>query len=92
DADTDITVTVGATQALLTVVLCCVHPGDEVIIIEPAYDSYRPAIALAGGVAIPVAMRVAVNPASGQLRYHLHIEDIARAITPRTRLIMLNTP
>ncbi|WP_424192209.1 pyridoxal phosphate-dependent aminotransferase [Ampullimonas aquatilis] len=92
DADTDITVTAGATQALLTVVLCCVHPGDEVIIIEPAYDSYRPAIALAGGVAIPVAMRVAVNPASGQLRYHLHIEDIARAITPRTRLIMLNTP
>jgi hypothetical protein len=50
----EITVTAGATQALTTAILCCVHPGDEVIVIEPAYDSYLPAIALAGGVPVPV--------------------------------------
>ena len=52
DAGTEITVTAGATQALTTAILCCVHPGDEVIVIEPAYDSYLPAIALAGGVPV----------------------------------------
>src|SRR4051812_26375446 len=51
-ADAEITVTAGATQALLTSVLCCVHPGDEVIVIEPVYDSYVPAIELAGGVPV----------------------------------------
>ena len=45
----EITVTAGATQALLTAILCCVHPGDEVIVIEPMYDSYVPSIELAGG-------------------------------------------
>jgi methionine aminotransferase len=49
DADTEITVTAGATQAILTAVLCCVHPGDEVIVLEPCYDSYGPNIELAGG-------------------------------------------
>src|ERR1700755_1500164 len=47
DADREITVTAGATQALLTAVLCCVHPGDEVVVIEPMYDSYVPSIELA---------------------------------------------
>jgi methionine aminotransferase len=48
DAAREITVTAGATQALTTAILCCVHPGDEVIVIEPVYDSYLPAVALAG--------------------------------------------
>src|SRR5579875_3831096 len=58
DANTEITVTAGATQALTTAILCAVHPGEEVIVIEPAYDSYAPAIALSGGVVVPVAMRI----------------------------------
>src|SRR6195952_1504157 len=49
DADREITVTADATQAILTAILCCVHPGDEVIVIEPMYDCYVPAIELAGG-------------------------------------------
>ena len=49
DAETEVTVTAGATQAILTAVLCCVHPGDEVIVLEPCYDSYAPNIELAGG-------------------------------------------
>ena len=56
DADAEITVTAGATQALTTAILCCVHPGDEVIIIEPAYDSYLPTVELAGGVPVLVQM------------------------------------
>jgi methionine transaminase len=53
-ADSEITVTAGATQAILTAVLCCVHPGDEVIVLEPCYDSYAPNIELAGGVVVRV--------------------------------------
>src|SRR4051812_15620854 len=56
DPATEITVTAGATQAILTAVLCSVHPGDEVIVIEPAYDSYLPAIELAGGKPVFVQM------------------------------------
>jgi methionine aminotransferase len=56
DSDSEITVTAGATQAILTAVLAVVRPDDEVIVLEPAYDSYGPAIALAGGRAVPVAL------------------------------------
>ena len=56
DADREITVTAGATQAILTALLAVVHPGDEVIVLEPAYDSYAPNIALAGGVMVPVPL------------------------------------
>ena len=58
DSTREITVTAGATQGLMTAILCSVHPGDEVIVIEPAYDSYAPSIALAGGVVVAVAMQV----------------------------------
>jgi len=86
DANTEITVTAGATQALTTAILCCVHPGDEVIVIEPAYDSYLPAIALAGGVPVRVAMEV------GEYGYSVPWHKIAAAVTGRTRLIIINTP
>ncbi len=86
DANTEITVTAGATQALTTAILCCVHPGDEVIVIEPAYDSYLPAIELAGGAAVTVAMRF------GEDGYQLPWDRVAAAVTPRTRLIIVNTP
>ena len=56
DADAEITVTAGATQALMAAILCSVQPGDEVIVLEPCYDSYVPAIELAGGVPVYVTM------------------------------------
>ncbi len=86
DATTEITVTAGATQALMTAILCCVHPGDEVIVIEPVYDSYVPAIELAGGMPVYVQMEVGVHG------YSIPWHKIASAVTPRTRLIMLNSP
>lgn len=86
DAATEITVTAGATQALLTAILCCVHPGDEVLIIEPVYDSYVPAIELAGGK--PVAVQMEVGPDGYSVPWH----KVAAAVTPRTRLIMINSP
>lgn len=86
DPATEITVTAGATQGILTSVLCCVHPGDEVIVIEPAYDSYVPAIQLAGGV--PVFVQMEVSDAG----YAVPWDKVAAAVTPRTRLIMVNSP
>jgi methionine aminotransferase len=86
DAATEITVTAGATQALTTAILCAVHPGEEVIIIEPAYDSYLPAVQLAGGVPVTVSMRV------GENGYSVPWDEIATAVTPRTRMIVINSP
>lgn len=86
DSATEITVTAGATQALLTAILCCVHPGDEVLIIEPVYDSYVPAIELAGGK--PVSVQMEVGPEGYSVPWH----KVAAAVTPRTRLIMINSP
>ena len=86
DAAGEITVTAGATQALTTAILCCMHPGDEAIVVEPAYDSYAPAIALAGGVAVPLEMEV------GERGYSVPWDKMAAAVTPRTRLIVINSP
>jgi methionine transaminase len=86
DAATEITVTAGATQAIMTAVLCSVHPGDEVIVIEPVYDSYVPAIELAGGT--PVAVQMEVGPDG----YSVPWAKVAAAVTPKTRLIMINSP
>ncbi|MCB8748720.1 pyridoxal phosphate-dependent aminotransferase [Rhodoferax sp. U2-2l] len=83
-AATEITVTAGATQAILTTILAIVHPGDEVIVLEPCYDSYVPNIELAGGVAV----RVPLTPGTFRPEFGL----IGAAITPRTRAILINTP
>ena len=82
--DTEITVTAGATQAILTAVLACVHAGDEVIVLEPCYDSYGPNIELAGGSVV----RVPLTPGS----FRPDFARIAAAITPRTRLLIINSP
>jgi methionine aminotransferase len=84
DANTEITITAGATQAILTIILAIVHPGDEVIVLEPCYDSYVPNIELAGGVVV----RVPLTPGT----FRPDFSKIAAAITPRTRAIMVNTP
>ncbi|MDE2565068.1 MAG: pyridoxal phosphate-dependent aminotransferase [Burkholderiales bacterium] len=84
EPESEITITAGATQAILTAVLCGVGPGDEVIVLEPCYDSYAPAIELAGGVVV----RVPLTPGP----FRPDFDRIAAALTPRTRLVMLNSP
>jgi methionine aminotransferase len=86
DADTEITVTAGATQALTTAILCSVHPGDEVVVIEPAYDSYLPAIELAGGV--PVLVQMVIGPQG----YSVPWDKVQAAVSGKTRMILINTP
>ncbi len=84
DPEREITVTAGATQAILTAVLACVHPGDEVIVLEPCYDSYAPNIELAGGRVV----RVPLVPGS----FRPDFGRIAAALSPRTRMIIVNSP
>ena len=84
DAATEITITAGATQAILTAILAIVHPGDEVIVLDPCYDSYEPNILLAGGVPVHVPL----TPG----RFGPDFARIAAAITPRTRALIVNTP
>jgi methionine transaminase len=84
NANTEITVTAGATQAILAIILAIVHPGDEVIVLEPCYDSYVPNIELAGGRVV----RVPLTPGS----FRPDFDRIRAAIGPRTRAILINTP
>ncbi|SOC79119.1 methionine aminotransferase [Salinimicrobium sediminis] len=84
DKDAEITVTDGATQALFLAITAFVNPGDEVIVLKPAYDSYEPAIELNGGV--PVALQL-----KGK-NYKLDFEEIKQKINAKTRMIIINTP
>lgn len=84
DADGEITVTAGATQALFTAIAACVRPGDEVVVFAPVYDSYIPAIQLQGGSARVINLK---PPA-----FRPDWSEVAAAIGPRTRMIVLNTP
>ena len=85
DAEREVTVTAGATQAIMAAVLAVVRPGDEVIVLEPTYDSYVPSILLAGGTPVYVPL----DHARG---YAPDWQRVRAAITPRTRLLMLNFP
>ncbi|WP_219217548.1 pyridoxal phosphate-dependent aminotransferase [Variovorax boronicumulans] len=84
DAASEITVTAGATQAIITAILAVVHPGDEVIVLEPCYDSYVPNIELAGGVVV----RVPLTPGT----FRPDFARIGAALTSKTRAIVINTP
>ncbi|MFO6419403.1 pyridoxal phosphate-dependent aminotransferase [Hylemonella sp. W303a] len=88
DANSEITITAGATQAILTAILAVVHPGDEVIVLEPCYDSYVPNIELAGGVVVRVPLGSPSEPGSFQPDF----DRIAAALTSKTRAIIINTP
>ncbi len=85
DPDEEITVTAGATQAIFTAILALVRPGDEVIVLEPAYDSYAPSVALAGG-------RLVTVPLDHANAYRVDWERVGAAITARTRLLIVNSP
>jgi len=84
DPDAEITITAGATQGILSTVLALVHPGDDVIALEPCYDSYGPSITLAGGNVV----RVPLVPGT----WRPDFDALAQALTPRTRLVIVNTP
>ncbi|MEO7057043.1 MAG: pyridoxal phosphate-dependent aminotransferase [Caldimonas sp.] len=84
DPATEVTVTAGATQAILTAVLAFVGPGDEAIVLDPSYDSYAPSIVLAGGRAVHVPLLPGT--------FAPDFERIAAAITPKTRLLIVNSP
>jgi len=92
DPDMEITITAGGTQGILTSIFACVSPGDEVIIIEPAYDSYRPAIELAGGKTIGISLEVKRNESGQVTSYEIPWTALASAINPKTRLIIINSP
>ncbi|NBE55546.1 pyridoxal phosphate-dependent aminotransferase [Streptomyces boluensis] len=87
DPDTEVLVTAGATEAIAASLLALVEPGDEVIALEPYYDSYAASIALAGGKRVPVTLRPSTEGG-----FHLDLDELRAAVTDRTRLLLLNTP
>jgi methionine aminotransferase len=92
DPESEITITAGGTQGILTTILACVSPGDEVVIIEPAFDSYRPSIELAGGKTIAISLEVK-RDAHGQVAsYEIPWDALANAINSKTRLLLVNSP
>ncbi|MBK8556989.1 MAG: aminotransferase class I/II-fold pyridoxal phosphate-dependent enzyme [Lewinellaceae bacterium] len=82
--ETEITVTAGGTQAIFCVIAAFVHPGDEVILIEPCYDSYRPSVETVGGKVVTYALQAP--------DYRIDWQEMGRLITPRTRMVCINTP
>ncbi|MHA4819047.1 pyridoxal phosphate-dependent aminotransferase [Streptomyces aculeolatus] len=90
DPDTEVLVTAGATEAVAAALLALLEPGDEVIALEPYYDSYAAGIAMAGARRVPVTLR----PDTGgeAPAYRLDLDELRAAVTPATRLILLNSP
>lgn len=86
DPDTEVLVTVGATEAIAAAVIGLVEPGSEVLLIEPFYDSYSPVIAMAGCHRVSVPL---ISDAGG---FAIDIDRLRRAVTPRTRALILNSP
>ena len=84
DPETEVTVTSGGTEAIFNAVAAVIRPGDEAIVLEPCYDSYVPAIELSGGTPVVVSLRFP--------DYSIDWQAVRTAITPRTRVIMLNSP
>lgn len=84
DSQSNITVTTGATEALFCAITAVVNTGDEVIVFEPAYDSYVPVIRLSGGNPIPIALKFP--------DYHIDWDEVKKKITHRTKMIIVNTP
>src|SRR4029079_5397293 len=84
DPDTEVTVTSGGTEAIFAAAAAVLHPGDEAIVLEPCYDSYVPAIELSGVVPIVVPLTYP--------DYTIDWEAVRRAVTPKTRLLFINSP
>ncbi|MER5432071.1 pyridoxal phosphate-dependent aminotransferase [Streptomyces sp. NPDC002588] len=88
DPDTEVLVTAGATEAIAAALLALLEPGDEVVALEPYYDSYAACIAMAGAARVPVTLR----PDPEQARFRLDLDELRAAVTDRTRLLLVNTP
>ncbi|MFD8149500.1 pyridoxal phosphate-dependent aminotransferase [Streptomyces sp. NPDC059720] len=88
DPDTEVLVTAGATEAIAAALLALVEPGDEVVALEPYYDSYAACIAMAGGRRVPVTLRADTEEG----RFRLDLDELRAAVTDRTRLLLVNTP
>ncbi len=84
DPETEITITAGGTQAIFCAIAAFVRPGDEVILLEPCYDSYRPSVETVGGVVVPFALAAP--------DYRVDWNELKKRITPRTRMLCINTP
>ena len=82
--ETEITITAGATEALFAAISAFVNPGDEVIVFDPSYDSYNPSIRLNGGIPVHINLKYP--------DFSIDWEEVKTRITPRTRIIMINTP
>ena len=88
DADTEVTVCDGATEGLFSTIQAVIGPGDEVIVFDPAYDSYEPAVTLAGGVTRHLPLVITDDRPD----FHIDWQNLVDSITARTRLIILNFP
>lgn len=84
DPESQITITVGATEAIYLVITALINPGDEVVVLEPFYDSYVASIKMAGGIPIPVTMHAP--------EFNIDSSELTQAISPRTKLLILNNP
>lgn len=82
--ESEITITVGATEAIYLVIMGLINPGDEVVVLEPFYDSYVASIKMAGGIPVPVTMHAP--------DFTIDRQELEKAITPRTKLLILNNP
>jgi len=85
DADSEVTIVSGATEAIFAAIHCCVSPGDEVIMFDPSYDAYDPIVRLAGGIPIHIPLKASQN-------FAINWDELASKITSRTRAIMVNSP
>ena len=84
DSDSEITITLGATEGIFSAIAALVHPGDDVVMFDPSYDSYAPAVVLAGGRPV----RIALQPPLFQVDWQ-HVRDL---VSPRLRMVIINTP
>lgn len=84
DSEKEITITVGATEAIYLVITALINPGDEVIVLEPFYDSYVASIKMAGGIPVPVTMHAP--------DFTIDKKELENAISPKTKLMILNNP
>jgi len=84
DPDSEITITAGATQGIYTAIAATINKGDEVILFEPAYDCYVPAIEVHGGIAVPLQLTYP--------NFTIHWEEVKQKVNARTRMIIINTP
>ncbi|WP_405203383.1 methionine aminotransferase [Dokdonia sp. LLG6352-1] len=82
--ESEVTVTAGATQAIYTIVSAFIRPGDEVIVLKPAYDCYEPAVTVNGGTIVPIQLKAPL--------YKVNWSAVERAITPKTKMLFINTP